>query len=403
MAQNPPEGSENRLCLEELPKPRGEQDSSLQGPPRSPYMKHRFPSKSPSFRTKCKCLERKNEGPEGDCASRGRSLRGEGPGGHRERAVRSEAEAPRPGRPRPPGPAPPRQQERWSPAVRAGRPRSRRPGVWFLLARPGGAPRLRRGPAGRGSLALPPPQPAMERPPARALLFGAAGLLLLLLPLSSSSSSDACGPCEPASCPPLPPRGCPLGETRDACGCCPMCARGEGEACGGGGAGRGYCAPGMECVKSRKRRKGKAGAAAGGPGVSGVCVCKNRYPVCGSDGNTYPTGCQLRAASLRAEHRGEKAITQVSKGTCEQGGHRRFPPRPRPPGRRTRLPLAGQLRPGDRDPRAPRRFPQLSSPGHPREGVPGKELAAAGMPAGVGDASSSLILEVLVVAFAACT
>ncbi|XP_004419151.2 PREDICTED: insulin-like growth factor-binding protein 7 [Ceratotherium simum simum] len=105
------------------------------------------------------------------------------------------------------------------------------------------------------------------------------------------------------------------------------CARGEGEPCGGGGAGRGHCAPGMECVKSRKRRKGKAGAAAGGPGVSGVCVCKSRYPVCGSDGVTYPSGCQLRAASLRAESRGEKAITQVSKGTCEQGPSIVTPPK----------------------------------------------------------------------------
>lgn len=163
--------------------------------------------------------------------------------------------------------------------------------------------------------------PAMERAPLRALLLGAAVLLLLLVPLSSSSSSDACGPCKPAACPPLPPRGCPLGETRDACGCCPECARAEGEPCGGAGAGRGHCAQGMECVKSRKRRKGKAGAAAGGAGVSGVCVCKNRYPVCGSDGTTYANGCQLRAASLRAESRGEKAITQLSKGTCEQGGH----------------------------------------------------------------------------------
>lgn len=187
----------------------------------------------------------------------------------------------------------------------------------------------------------------MERPPLRALLLSAAGLLLLLLPLSSSNSSDTCGPCEPATCPPLPPRGCPLGETRDACGCCPVCARGEGEPCGGGGAGRGHCAPGMECVKSRKRRKGKAGAAAGGPVVSGVCVCKSRYPVCGSDGITYPSGCQLRAASLKAESHGEKTITQVSKGTCEQGGHKRFPLglrlHPTPPhGWRAGRPLAGQ-------------------------------------------------------------
>uniref|UniRef100_A0ABK0LQF2 Insulin-like growth factor binding protein 7 n=1 Tax=Rattus norvegicus TaxID=10116 RepID=A0ABK0LQF2_RAT len=161
-------------------------------------------------------------------------------------------------------------------------------------------------PPGPGLLtcALASSHPIMERSP-RALLLGAAGLLLLLLPLSSSSSSDACGPCVPASCPALPPLGCPLGETRDACGCCPVCARGEGEPCGGGAAGRGHCAPGMECVKSRK----------------------SRYPVCGSDGVTYPSGCQLRAASLRAESRGEKAITQVSKGTCEQGPSIVTPPK----------------------------------------------------------------------------
>uniref|UniRef100_A0A8C2UX62 Insulin like growth factor binding protein 7 n=1 Tax=Chinchilla lanigera TaxID=34839 RepID=A0A8C2UX62_CHILA len=84
----------------------------------------------------------------------------------------------------------------------------------------------------------------------------------------------------------------------------------------------GHCAQGMECVKGRKRRKGKAGAAAGG-----VCVCKSRYPVCGSDGATYANACQLRAASLRAEARGEKAIAQLSKGTCEQGPSIVTPPK----------------------------------------------------------------------------
>lgn len=82
-------------------------------------------------------------------------------------------------------------------------------------------------------------------------------------------------------------------------------------------------AAGLECVKSRKRRKAKGGpgpAAASGPAAPvGVCVCKSRYPVCGSDGLTYGSGCQLRAASLRAQSRGEPAISQRSKGACEQG------------------------------------------------------------------------------------
>lgn len=147
-------------------------------------------------------------------------------------------------------------------------------------------------------------------------------LLAPALPAGAGAvAAGGCGPCEPARCPALPPRGCPLGRVRDACGCCWQCGRGEGEACGGFGGGR--CASGLECVKSRKRRKAKSGSepAAGpaAPAPVGVCLCKSRYPVCGSDGRTYGSGCQLRAASLRAQSRGEPAIAQRSKGACEQG------------------------------------------------------------------------------------
>uniref|UniRef100_A0ACB8ERP8 Insulin-like growth factor-binding protein 7 n=1 Tax=Sphaerodactylus townsendi TaxID=933632 RepID=A0ACB8ERP8_9SAUR len=132
---------------------------------------------------------------------------------------------------------------------------------------------------------------------------------------SLAQTSEGCPPCAPARCPPLPARGCPLGQVRDGCGCCLQCARGEGEACGGGpGGGWGRCATGLEC---RRRRKGQAGA----------CVCKSRYPVCGSDGLTYPSACQLRAASLRAQSRGDAAVEQRSKGPCEQ---EQFNPRRHP-------------------------------------------------------------------------
>ncbi|KAL8202808.1 UNVERIFIED_CONTAM: hypothetical protein K2H54_025786 [Gekko kuhli] len=144
------------------------------------------------------------------------------------------------------------------------------------------------------------------------LRLAALGLLFSVWASSSRASlaqldaSAACPPCAPAQCPPLPARGCPLGPVRDGCGCCLQCARGEGEACGGGaGGGWGRCAPGLEC---RRRRKG----------LPGACVCKNRYPVCGSDGLTYPSSCQLRAASLRAQNRGERPVQQRSKGPCEQ-------------------------------------------------------------------------------------
>ncbi|NWV81287.1 IBP7 protein, partial [Dasyornis broadbenti] len=87
------------------------------------------------------------------------------------------------------------------------------------------------------------------------------------------------------------------------------------------------CAPGLECVKSRQRRKAKGGPALPAAGPPGVCLCKSRYPVCGSDGLTYGSGCQLRAASLRAQSRGEPAISQRSKGACEQGPSIVTPPK----------------------------------------------------------------------------
>ncbi|XP_015262484.1 PREDICTED: insulin-like growth factor-binding protein 7 [Gekko japonicus] len=98
--------------------------------------------------------------------------------------------------------------------------------------------------------------------------------------------------------------------------CKEQCMPPRGEACGGGGAGGGWgrCATGLEC---RRRRKG----------LPGACVCKNRYPVCGSDGLTYPSACQLRVASLRAQSRGERPVQQRSKGPCEQGPSIVTPPK----------------------------------------------------------------------------
>ncbi|NWR09589.1 IBP7 protein, partial [Paradoxornis webbianus] len=79
--------------------------------------------------------------------------------------------------------------------------------------------------------------------------------------------------------------------------------------------------------KSRQRRKAKGGPVPAAAGPPGVCLCKSRYPVCGSDGLTYGSGCQLRAASLRAQSRGEPAISQRSKGACEQGPSIVTPPK----------------------------------------------------------------------------
>uniref|UniRef100_A0A8C4TQB2 Insulin-like growth factor binding protein 7 n=1 Tax=Erpetoichthys calabaricus TaxID=27687 RepID=A0A8C4TQB2_ERPCA len=106
-------------------------------------------------------------------------------------------------------------------------------------------------------------------------------------------------PCNPSGCAPLPREGCSWGAVTDLCGCCSVCAAGEGEPCGGRGGGPGgRCAPGMECVKKAKRQAGQ-------------CVCKNDGEVCGSDGKSYGSSCQLRAAGA--------AVRQVRKGACDQG------------------------------------------------------------------------------------
>ncbi|XP_030050424.1 insulin-like growth factor-binding protein 7 isoform X2 [Microcaecilia unicolor] len=136
---------------------------------------------------------------------------------------------------------------------------------------------------------------------------------LLLLPallwVSGWAAKDprpkACGQCLRALCAPLPAGGCKLGAVLDSCGCCALCAAGEGEACGVAGA---RCAAGSECLRS---------------GRGSVCVCKSRQPVCGSDGITYPSGCALRAANLREK----SGIRQLSKGPCKRAPSIVTPPK----------------------------------------------------------------------------
>ncbi|CAG0887324.1 unnamed protein product [Cyprideis torosa] len=55
---------------------------------------------------------------------------------------------------------------------------------------------------------------------------------------------------------------CPVGETLDECGCCPVCYKDVGEVCGGPLNAQGTCAPGMICVGAVR-----AGADFNGRGV----------------------------------------------------------------------------------------------------------------------------------------
>uniref|UniRef100_A0A3Q3W9Z9 Uncharacterized protein n=1 Tax=Mola mola TaxID=94237 RepID=A0A3Q3W9Z9_MOLML len=96
--------------------------------------------------------------------------------------------------------------------------------------------------------------------------------LSLLLVLPAVSAGPACGPCDPASCAPLPAEGCLAGS-----------------------------------LDENKKNK------------LGVCACKSNYEVCGTDGVTYRSGCALKSASLAAEKQGKEPINVENKGRCATG------------------------------------------------------------------------------------
>ncbi|XP_036402683.1 serine protease HTRA1B-like [Megalops cyprinoides] len=146
-----------------------------------------------------------------------------------------------------------------------------------------------------------------------------AGFLLAPLAVEASVSKRyviGCPErCDKSFCPSIR-ADCSAGEVLDQCGCCRVCAVGEGEACGGAGKlGDPVCGEGMECSVSdgvaysaTVRRRGK----------SGVCVCKSAEPVCGSDGVSYRNICELKRVSYRAQKLQQPPVIFIQRGACGQ-------------------------------------------------------------------------------------
>nr|API81349.1 venom toxin [Hemiscorpius lepturus] len=78
--------------------------------------------------------------------------------------------------------------------------------------------------------------------------------LALVLTLIVSIHSLSC-PCwrDRSICRPAP-TDCKLGLTKDACGCCDICFKIEGEKCGGPWGTSGRCGEGLECVAPKPEK-----------------------------------------------------------------------------------------------------------------------------------------------------
>ncbi|XP_036955471.1 serine protease HTRA1 isoform X1 [Acanthopagrus latus] len=109
--------------------------------------------------------------------------------------------------------------------------------------------------------------------------------------------------CDASQCP-VPAQACYYEQLKDRCGCCVVCAAGEGEACG-----RVPCGDGLRCDSVRKAHGG----------LHNTCVCASSGPVCGSDGRTYPSICRLRAENRRAELGEIPPVIFIQRGWCDSG------------------------------------------------------------------------------------
>ncbi|CAJ1068760.1 serine protease HTRA1 [Xyrichtys novacula] len=114
--------------------------------------------------------------------------------------------------------------------------------------------------------------------------------------------------CVASQCP-VTPKACYYGQVRDACGCCVVCAAGEGEVCGSWN-GRGLsCGDELRCESVPGKPSG----------IPGFCVCTHSGQVCGSDGRTYPSICRLNAENRRAELGETPPVILIQRGACDSG------------------------------------------------------------------------------------
>ncbi|KAI5622896.1 serine protease HTRA1A precursor [Silurus asotus] len=123
--------------------------------------------------------------------------------------------------------------------------------------------------------------------------------------------------CDKSRCPALSAR-CATELALDACGCCAVCASGEGEACAASARRLGdpVCARGLRCVESSSPSSSSSTVGIRRRSRTAVCTCASDEPVCGSDGVSYRSACALKRAGERALELQQTPVLLVHKGPC---------------------------------------------------------------------------------------
>jgi len=136
-------------------------------------------------------------------------------------------------------------------------------------------------------------------------------LFASMVTLSSGQTTlDQCGFCDVEACAPM--GICAAGITLDPCGCCFVCGRVEGEKCDNYTLPLaqknqyGFCGESMACLLRTDTSSTEMPEA--------LCVCENDSPVCGTDGRTYVTVCQLRQ---QAVSRNKIDLMMAQWGPCQ--------------------------------------------------------------------------------------